>query len=79
MHDGHSHNNSSPAGKAPALLAYMADHNRHHAEELRSLSHNLKHQGFSEAARLIDEAEAYLSKCTGLLYDALSKLEPAGN
>jgi len=75
MHDGHSHNTGGLKGKAPALLAYMADHNHHHAEELRSLSHDLKHQGFSEAARLIDEAETYFSKGTGLLYDALSKLE----
>ena len=49
-HD-HSHETHSPE-EALALLRYMTDHNRHHAEELHELSHSIS----GEAAQLIHDA-----------------------
>ena len=48
----HTHAQHSPE-EALALLAYMVQHNRHHAEELHELAHDL---GDSEAAQLIHDA-----------------------
>ena len=45
-HD-HNHNHGHASGEAPsreetlALLSYMVQHNKHHAEELSSLAENL--------------------------------------
>ena len=49
-HD-HDHPHHSPE-EALALLSYMVQHNRHHAEELHELSHSLE----DEAAQLIHDA-----------------------
>ena len=52
MHDhGHSHGDHSPE-ETLALLNYMTGHNRHHAEEL----HELAHEMHGEAAELIHAA-----------------------
>ena len=48
----HSHDHHSPE-EALALLTYMLGHNRHHAQELHELAHDL---GDSEAAQLIHDA-----------------------
>lgn len=59
MHEGHAHHHhheSSEAGKNLALLTYMLDHNRHHAEELHDLAHELTHDGKTAAAELLHEA-----------------------
>ncbi len=47
----HSHQHHSPE-EALALLAYMVQHNRHHAEELHDLAHSMD----DEAAQLIHDA-----------------------
>lgn len=47
----HSHDHHSPE-EALALLAYMVQHNRHHAEELHELAHSMD----DEAAQLIHDA-----------------------
>lgn len=47
----HSHEHHSPE-EALALLAYMVQHNRHHAEELHELAHSME----DEAAQLIHDA-----------------------
>lgn len=47
----HSHDHHSPE-EALALLAYMVQHNRHHAEELHELAHSMD----DDAAQLIHDA-----------------------
>ena len=47
----HSHAQHSPE-EALALLAYMVQHNRHHAEELHELAHSMD----DEPAQLIHDA-----------------------
>ena len=49
-HD-HDHQHHSPE-EALALLSYMVQHNRHHAEELHELAHSLE----DEPAQLIHDA-----------------------
>lgn len=48
---GHDHQHHSPE-EALALLAYMVQHNRHHAEELHELAHSLE----DEPAQLLHDA-----------------------
>ena len=49
----HSHNHKTHSPEETlALLSYMIDHNRHHAEEL----HELAHSANAEAAALIHDA-----------------------
>lgn len=47
----HDHAHHSPE-EALALLAYMVQHNRHHAEELHELAHSME----DEPAQLIHDA-----------------------
>lgn len=59
--DGHEHTHGSVTAfesmdQAVALMSYMLDHNKHHAEELHELSHKLEASGKNESAKLIDEA-----------------------
>ncbi|MCI9075499.1 MAG: hypothetical protein HFH10_06800 [Dorea sp.] len=57
MHDhDHSHGTASSPEETLALLEYMLGHNRHHAEELHELAHNLPE---SEAALLHDAVEDF--------------------
>ena len=49
-HD-HDHQHHSPE-EALALLSYMVQHNRHHAEELHELAHSLE----DEPAQLLHDA-----------------------
>lgn len=70
-HHHHHHHEASSPEEAKALLAYMADHNRHHAEELLELSASLP----EEAGKLAEEAAATLLKGTEQLEEALKKLE----
>lgn len=49
----HEHKTHSPE-ETLALLRYMIDHNKHHAEEL----HELAHSASTDAAALIHEAVA---------------------
>ena len=50
----HSHSGFESIQQAEALMKYMLDHNRHHAEELHELCHKLEASGKGEAAKLID-------------------------
>ena len=59
--DGHTHTHGQVTAfdsvdQAVALMSYMLDHNKHHAEELHELSHKLEASGKDESAKLIDEA-----------------------
>lgn len=64
----HSHSAASSPEEALALLKYMLDHNRHHAEEL----HDLAHEFDEVAGDLIHEAVDKLGESNDLLEQALS-------
>lgn len=77
MHEGHthSHDHHGDANKTLALLTYMLDHNRHHAEELHDLAHALEHQEKFEAAALIVEALNYFRDGNDKLEAALEQVK----
>ena len=69
----HSHAAASSPEEALALLKYMLDHNRHHAEELHDLAHC-----FDEVAGdLIHEAVDKLGESNDLIEQALSLITNA--
>jgi hypothetical protein len=79
MHEGHehSHPHEAPkeAGESLALLTYMLDHNRHHAEELHDVCHKLEDMGLAAAAEKLGAAlEAYRTG-NDALAQALDALE----
>ena len=76
MHEGHSHIHEGDGGvkRSAALLTYMSEHNRKHAEELRELAHTFEHQGQYEAASLIIEAVNYFSDGNDKLEAALEQI-----
>ena len=85
MHE-HEHKHSHPHEHGPisafdsleqaeALMSYMLDHNRHHAEELHELCHKLEASGKTEAAKLIDEAVDEFGAGNELLAKALEALK----
>ena len=74
-HEHHHHEHEHIGGaEALAILTYMLDHNRHHAEELHELCHKLEASGKNEAALLIDEAVERFNEGNVLLAAALEKL-----
>ena len=52
----HSHSGFESIQQAEALMKYMLDHNRHHAEELHDVCHKLEDMGKAEAAAKLGEA-----------------------
>ena len=66
----HSHGELS-AEESIALLKYMCDHNRHHAEEL----HEISHTGDEKAAALLHEAVDDLISSADKIEAALKILE----
>ena len=56
----HSHEHTGDKPMSPeevlALLNYMLDHNRHHADELHDICHALEDEGKAEAAAALAEA-----------------------
>ena len=71
----HSHEHGDTPELTPeqtlALMSYMLDHNRSHAEELHGVAHALEHQGKPEAAKLVAEAVHYFGHCNDRLEEAL--------
>ena len=74
---GHDHQHHSPE-EALALLSYMVQHNRHHAEELHELAHSLE----DEPAQLLHDAildfnlgNEKLDEALKLLKDLLTKVK----
>ena len=61
--------------QAEALMSYMLDHNRHHADELHEVGHKLAHSGKEEAAKLIHEAVNAFNNGNELLAKALEALK----
>ncbi len=79
-HNGHVHSHESPSTfdsieQAEALMRYMLDHNRHHAEELHELCHKLEAGGKGEAANLIGEAFDRYGEGNEFLAQALEALK----
>ena len=85
MHE-HEHKHSHPHEHGPAtafesldqaeaLMSYMLDHNRHHADELHEVGHKLAHSGKEEAAKLIHEAVNAFNNGNELLAKALEALK----
>ena len=77
---GHSHSHGEVTGfdsldQARALMAYMLDHNRHHADELHELCHKLEATGKDIAAELIHAAVDHFGKGNQLLESALEQLK----
>ena len=54
-----------------ALMTYMLEHNRSHAEELHNIAHALEKQGKHEAANLLGDAVHYFGHCNDKLEEAL--------
>lgn len=72
MHE-HSHTENNRE-ETLALLKYMADHNKHHAQELHELAHGVA----EEAHRLIHEAVEKLEESNALLEKAIKLVENKG-
>lgn len=69
---GHSHEHKAHSPEETlALLAYMIEHNKHHAEELHELAHSAK----ADAAALIHEAVAAFDSGNEKLAKALEILK----
>lgn len=79
MHEGHSHSHEhvGDTNKTTALLTYMLEHNRHHAEELHELSHMLEHHEQFEAAALINDGLNYFRDGNDKLEAALDQIKGA--
>ena len=74
----HSHTHETPeASKSLALLTYMLEHNRHHAEELHDLAHSLSENGSSKAAELLHAAVEDFQQGNEKLAAALAALKEA--
>ena len=73
---GHVHTHGPVSGfdsieQAEALMSYMLDHNRHHADELHDIAHALEDAGKQEAADAVSAALHYFDHCNDALEDAL--------
>lgn len=76
----HTHSHGEVAGfdsveQAAALMGYMLEHNRHHAEELHELCHKLEATGKAEAAAKIHDAVDRFGEGNALLESALADLK----
>jgi len=68
MSHEHNHSHNSPE-ESLALLGYMVEHNRHHAEELREIANGLP----SEVSALISQALYDLESGNAKLEEAYKK------
>jgi len=81
MHEGHHHtHHGDDAGfetieQAVALMSYMLEHNRHHADELHELCHKLEAMGKGEAANLLDASVDKFNDGNAMLESALDTLK----
>ena len=76
----HPHEHGAISGfesmdQAEALMSYMLDHNRHHADELHEVGHKRAHTGKEEAAKLLHEAVDAFNRGNELLAKALEALK----
>ena len=86
-HD-HTHPHTHSHGEGPALdgsltqtvalLRYMLEHNRSHAEEVKALIPKLTEQGLEDAAMMLDSGVSSYHDGNEWLAAALKKLEERG-
>lgn len=81
MHEGHDHSHHVQESgfetleQAVALMSYMLEHNRHHAEELHDLCHKLEAMGKGDAANLLDASVDDFRSGNAMLESALALLK----
>ena len=73
----HSHGGFESPEQAVALMKYMLEHNRHHAEELHEVCHKLEDMGRTSAAEKLGSALAAYHTGYDALAEALAALEEA--
>ena len=84
MHEGHEHTHHGDdlgfetVAQAVALMTYMLEHNRSHAEEVKALIPKLTAQGFADAAMMLDSCVSSYHDGNEWLAAALRKLEKHG-
>ena len=76
----HSHEHTHDHGAQPkdedtAVLAYMLDHNKHHARELAEIAKHLREQGKDDAAAQIEKGVEDFEKGNMRLSIALSLVQ----
>ena len=76
----HTHDHEHAHGEQPkdedtAVLAYMLDHNKHHAQELAVIAKHLREQGKEEAAAQVECGVEDFEKGNMRLSIALSLLK----
>ena len=64
-----------PANEQEAILAYMLDHNKHHAAELQEIAKQFRTDGREEAASQIEKAVECFDKGNLYLSVALSSVK----
>ena len=78
-HHEHHHDHGEGAGTAPeqtvALLSYMLDHNRAHADDIHELAHKLEAMGYHEVAALMGEGLSCYIDGNERLAEALEALK----
>ncbi len=78
--EGHEHDHDHVHGEQPkdedtAVLAYMLDHNRHHAQELSAIAQHLREAGKEEAAVQVEKGVEDFEKGNMRLSIALSLIQ----
>ena len=73
----HSHGGFESVEQAVAVMTYMLDHNRHHAEELHDVCHKLEDMGKAEAAEILGAALHEYAHGNEHLAEALEALKKA--
>ena len=71
----HSHSGFESIQQAEALMKYMLDHNRHHAEELHDVCHKLEDMGRAAAVEKLSSALDAYNAGNKALAQALEALE----
>ena len=71
----HEHGGFASVEQAAALMKYMLDHNRHHADELHEVCHKLEDMGKADAAEKLGKALSAFYAGNDFLADALQALE----
>lgn len=80
-HEGHTHEHcghdhcAAPQDEDTAVLAYMLDHNKHHAQELAAIAKHLREQGKEDAAVQIEKGVEDFEKGNMRLSIALSLVQ----
>lgn len=77
-HPHHHHHDGAQgtvSDQTVALVSYMLDHNRSHAEEIHGLAHKLEAMGQHEAAALIEQGVTCYGQGNDLLAQALALLQ----